>query len=159
MSLRDICSYAALVALIVGLMNALPGCSDDARQDPGIRGAAIIEIAMPEKLGPMQRPAVEFKHDKHVKALEKQGCQECHPVDENKKMRPHLKKSLPLSIIEGLSAYWEEFGKDIEVPAFSEIYADFYHDACMGCHEQMRKKGQKTGPEECGECHLKLPPI
>jgi hypothetical protein len=30
-----------------------------------------------------------------------------------------------------------------------------YHFQCMGCHRRMRISRQATGPELCGECHLK----
>ncbi len=29
-----------------------------------------------------------------------------------------------------------------------------YHRQCMGCHIQVRKAGEASGPEMCGACHL-----
>jgi hypothetical protein len=162
MSLNRLNPRLTPLVLISGLLIFLSGCNSESRKTPGPRSASVIEIAMPDRLGPMQRPATEFNHEKHVKALEKEGCQECHLTSEKKKLTPYLKETLPLALMNGLFDYWEKVGytgEGIEVPVLSEMYTDFYHDVCMGCHQSRRKAGKKAGPEECGDCHQQLPPF
>jgi formate-dependent nitrite reductase cytochrome c552 subunit len=31
-----------------------------------------------------------------------------------------------------------------------------FHDQCMGCHKRYQKENKKTGPQYCGECHVKI---
>jgi hypothetical protein len=30
-----------------------------------------------------------------------------------------------------------------------------YHRKCLGCHRKTRLQGMSSGPELCGECHVK----
>jgi hypothetical protein len=82
---------------------------------------------------------VEFQHAKHVKALEKEGCRECHLVDEkSKKQSPRLKQEINLED--------------------REEFAETYHGACIDCHQKRMMERASAGPEDCGDCHLPRQP-
>lgn len=80
---------------------------------------------------------VYFNHLKHVKALEKEGCKVCHPVDLQGKLR-------------------FVFPEEILSVKNKEELKNLYHLRCTECHKKLKKQGKKTGPIRliCGECHI-----
>jgi len=87
--------------------------------------------------GEMERPAVEFDHAAHTRALEEQGCTACHTVDE-----------------EGLTPRFKGTTGEMDRDAL----IDAYHDACMSCHQRRAAASLKSGPVVCGECHVRRTP-
>jgi hypothetical protein len=85
----------------------------------------------------MERPAVEFDHEAHTTALEREGCEACHPIGEK-------------GLVPKLSATLEFVGRDGLI--------DSYHDACMSCHKDRARASLKSGPITCGECHVRRAP-
>lgn len=86
--------------------------------------------------GEMQRPAVEFNHAAHTAALEVEGCEACHTVDDQ-------------GLSPSLAATANVAGRDRLITA--------YHEACTGCHRRRTAASQKAGPLTCGECHVRRP--
>ena len=43
----------------------------------------FIFITIPEAFGDLDRAPVRFFHEKHTKALEPEGCETCHPGNDN----------------------------------------------------------------------------
>lgn len=117
------------------LLAATPGCNGSHPEGKRITGAETLVLKLP---GAIERPAVEFNHAKHAKALEKEGCKGCHPGD----ARTGLTYKL-----------WRDDGKSIS----PEALVDRYHDKCIACHKE--RTGQaKTGPTACGGCHVRRAP-
>lgn len=119
----------ALLLLFVAAV-ALADAPDERRYD-------LISIDTMSALGGLERPSVQFPHDKHTKALEKQGksCDTCHPKEEDGSVsiRFFLKKG--------------------ETPERTE-WMDLYHDKCIACHKA--QEGEKP-PISCGTCHAREP--
>ena len=89
----------------------------------------------------MERPPVQFPHEKHSIALKEDGCGICHPRDEKKKGRFVFK-------------YPKTENKEID----EQSLMDAYHDNCIGCHEERAAEGKKAGVVTCGECHVQEKP-
>jgi hypothetical protein len=90
-----------------------------------------------------QRPAVAFSHDLHMGLYE---CLDCHHKYEN-----------------GVNVLDEddlvEEAPQVNCAACHDASASIdrqkaFHRQCMGCHIQVRKAGEASGPEMCGSCHL-----
>jgi hypothetical protein len=98
--------------------------------------ADIITIDGLKAFGDLERPAVLFYHDKHTQALAKENkdCSACH---ETVKDRLSLKFKRT-----------DDTGK--------KAVMDVYHDNCIACHKELHQSGKKTGPTECGKCHVEL---
>jgi len=94
-------------------------------------------MPFPAALRDMQRPAVEFDHAKHTAALEQEGCETCHPIEER-------------LLTQKLTPIIELGDRDSVIDAF--------HGSCIGCHEKRADSSQKSGPITCGECHLRRTP-
>jgi hypothetical protein len=127
-----------LLATVLVLIGMAPGAAVAAAES-ALRDIppATVVMEFPEELGAMQRPAVEFDHAAHTKALEAEGCEKCHTVDD-KGLTPALTSTLNVSERKRL--------------------IDVFHDTCMGCHEQRAAESLKAGPVTCGECHQRRPP-
>jgi hypothetical protein len=99
----------------------------------------LLLIKHPEVFGRLEYAPVLFNHLKHVKALEKEGCGICHPVDNNKNLRFVFPKEF-LSV------------KD------PEKLKDLYHQACIKCHQQKKLEQKPYGPVRlsCGDCHVNI---
>jgi len=97
------------------------------------RPILISGVEMFEKL---ERPPVQFYHDRHTSALKEEGCGTCHPNDEKKKER--FVFTYPKTKSENSS----------------KSLMKSYHSNCLGCHKEMAGEGKKTGPLTCGECHV-----
>ena len=98
---------------------------------------ATVVMQLPEAMGAPERPAVEFNHAAHSKALEKEGCTACHSTDEG-------------GLVTSLSATMQVEDRDGLI--------DAYHNACMGCHKERALSSSEGGPITCGECHVKRVP-
>ena len=120
---------------LVGILLATaPGCNGSIPEGKRITGAETLVLRLP---GTLKRPAVEFDHTKHVKAMEREGCKGCHPGDPQKGLTYKL---------------WE--GNESISPG---ALTDLYHAKCMKCHKDRTGKG-KTGPMACGGCHVRRTP-
>lgn len=91
-----------------------------------------------------QRTAVTFQHESHMEGFE---CLDCH----------HQYEDGENVLDEG---ELEEDAENVTCASChngdSEIgLQKAFHRQCMGCHMKLRKAGQSTGPELCGECHPK----
>ncbi|MDR3639840.1 MAG: cytochrome c3 family protein [Humidesulfovibrio sp.] len=97
--------------------------------------ADVVQIDTMKSLGALELPPVTFLHDKHTAALAKAGkdCKACH-----------LEKDGQLVI---------KFKREKDTTK-AEAKA-VYHQNCIGCHTDMTKKGEKTGPldGDCRSCH------
>lgn len=97
--------------------------------------ADVVKIDAMKALGALELPPVTFLHDKHTAAVEKAGkdCKACH-----------LEKDGQLVV---------KFKREKDTTP-AEVKA-IYHTACIGCHTDTAKKGQKTGPldGDCRSCH------
>lgn len=90
------------------------------------------------------RAAVTFPHEVHMNDIE---CLTCHHEYEDGE-----------NVLD--ESTLEEGNPDIRCSACHTADADItikqaYHRQCMGCHRNLRKAGDATGPELCGECHVK----
>ncbi len=83
-----------------------------------------------------QRPAVQFDHVPHDRALEG-ACDTCHARSADGAFSPKLKGT------EGLT----------DRAARMELH----HDRCIGCHAERAGAGKPTGPRTCARCHRERP--
>ncbi|OBQ52390.1 sulfate respiration complex hexadecaheme cytochrome HmcA [Halodesulfovibrio spirochaetisodalis] len=108
---------------------------------PAKQHADVITIDVIGKLGDMELPAVTYRHDLHTDALREMNkdCASCH---ENKdgNMDLMFKRTGEMS------------AKELQ---------NLYHQNCVGCHADMAKAGQDTGPleSECRTCHNPNPDV
>ncbi|MBL0715554.1 MAG: cytochrome c3 family protein [Desulfosarcina sp.] len=93
-----------------------------------------------------QRTAVVFSHDLHMGLYE---CLDCHHKFEN-----------------GVNVLDEDDlvadSPEVNCAACHNESASIdrrkaFHRQCLGCHIQVRKAGDASGPEMCGACHLPVP--
>lgn len=95
--------------------------------------------------GEKQRPAVPFPHNRHVEAG--LSCTDCHHVYQDGK-----------NILDETNLL--EGNQDIHCsachgPKSRRHLKQAFHDQCMGCHKTYQKGKKKTGPQYCGECHVR----
>ncbi len=97
----------------------------------------VINIDAMTIFGPIERPTVEFLHDKHTQAAKKMGkdCLTCHPRDEDSGQ---------------LSIRYMRFG-DMD----KKTVMDTYHAGCITCHNEQLSAGETSGPVVCAGCHGK----
>ncbi len=91
-------------------------------------------ISVPDLLKELERPPVKFNHSRHTKALEKEGCEKCHPLNKNEKMVFEFPK--------------KRIEKD------RDSFMSGFHDACIACHTLLREEKTDSGPVTCGGCHV-----
>lgn len=92
-----------------------------------------------------QRPPVTFNHAIHFDAYP--DCVQCHHIFEY----PNGKKK---NVWDGEAQQCSECHvRDREEKRLPLMKA--YHVNCTGCHRDLAKKGEKTGPVICGECHIR----
>ncbi len=89
-------------------------------------------ITVPDIFHDLERAPVAFPHDRHTRALQAEGCTECHPRDEK-------------SVLFTFPKQRDNSDADSLMNAF--------HDSCIGCHNEQAANGKKSGPVTCGECH------
>lgn len=98
---------------------------------------SAISAAAPDKLVikefKKKKPAVPFPHKQHVDA--KISCKKCHHTTEA--------GATPKKCSECHKA---EKG---DAPDAKKAF----HKSCTPCHKKAEKKGEKTGPTKCGDCH------
>lgn len=90
-----------------------------------------------------QRPPVAFPHELHMGLYE---CLDCHHNFEGGE-----------NILDEDELY--EGNEEIACsachgPGDNPDLQQSFHYQCMGCHIQVRKSGQASGPELCGACHI-----
>jgi hypothetical protein len=113
---------------------------------PGVAQEDTYVFEYAEVFGSLSRAPVSFDHSAHMERLEKEGCGACHHVVD--------KDSGKLEYVEGEESTCSECHsaqKNGSTPGLREAF----HGKCTGCHRQMSKHHQKTGPVTCGECHKK----
>lgn len=98
--------------------------------------ADIVTLDTLKSFGKLERPAVQFLHDKHTEAVAKnnQDCKVCHLFDEQKGQQSLLYKRL----------------ENKSKKAVMEVY----HTDCVSCHRETTASNQPSGPVTCGGCHL-----
>ncbi|MBN1655628.1 MAG: hypothetical protein JXA30_17810 [Deltaproteobacteria bacterium] len=133
--MRIVSVHGVTAPVLLGLL-LVCGCDQDLYpQAERTTDAEIIRIALPEMLGVAERPAVEFDHQAHTKALEQEGCSTCHPENSKRQLLPRLNiKNEPSNSAEWMLSH---------------------HELCVGCHDERRRAGKSTGPDDCGRCHVK----
>ena len=104
-----------------------------AQTDSAAPAGQPVYISISEVFKDLQRPPVKFYHDRHARALEKEGCEECHPKDATGKLMYSFPKQ-----------------KNIRT---AETLMNSYHDRCIGCHNERAAAGKTAGAVTCGECH------
>ena len=92
-----------------------------------------LYISISEVFRDLERPPVKFYHDRHARALEQEGCEECHLKD----AADELIYSFPKQ-------------RNDSTP---ETLMNSYHDSCIGCHSERAAAGKTAGAVTCGECH------
>ena len=105
---------------------------------PEIR-ADIIDIDSMTVFGKLERPSVNYLHQRHTEALAKKNkdCSACH-----------LSANDPQSGKERMSTKYMR----LEDTTRQDVM-DIYHNNCIGCHKETKAAKEKSGPLECGECH------
>lgn len=96
--------------------------------------------AYPEK----QRTAVTFSHESHMDNLDCLACHHDYDDSENILDEDELFEGNPE--LRCAACHDPDTGVDLKAA---------FHGQCMGCHRQRRLAGAATGPELCGECHVK----
>jgi hypothetical protein len=102
----------------------------------------IITITDPGVFTRASRPAVRFTHADHM-GIEGVSCLTCHHVFVKGKnvLDPNDIKEgdprLACAACHGTPAALQRS----------------FHLLCISCHNAAKRKGQVTGPRECGECH------
>ena len=105
---------------------------------------AEIILKSPDGSRTQSRPAVTFPHEEHMDQLD---CLQCH----------HKYKD-GVNILDEDAL--EEGNADLLCSACHTDDAKIglrqaFHRECMGCHRKLRLEGKPTGPELCGQCHIK----
>ena len=121
-----------LIAILVS------GVGFAAEEPPRQVTPATVTMQFPEAFGEMQRPAVEFDHKAHTEALEVEGCETCHRIDDKGVLIPLMKLGLEIDNRDDL--------------------IDAYHESCLGCHRDRSDETLAAGPITCGECHVRRGP-
>jgi len=119
-----------LGTLAMLLLWTAAGGSNQAADEMRVDHVAI-SIAGPET--PDEMPAVLFLHDRHTEALTSKDCATCH-IKETGEFNFNFKQT-------------QRQGYEADKALF--------HDNCIGCHDEIRAKGEPTGPEvgQCRTCH------
>jgi hypothetical protein len=130
--------------LFLGMIGWLVSC-------PGIGGEVMAqeetyELAHEEVFGELQRPLVVFPHDRHMDALDDQGCGACHHVFDKD-------EGVLVPVDDPVAGCTECHGANKEGGRPSLRQA--FHGSCTVCHRGMKKGGASSGPITCGECHKK----
>ena len=125
-------AVALSVVFLVAVVS-LGGLYDLANGSGQTPNTGVIEIDAMHSFVPLERPAVRFPHDTHTAAPSFQDCNGCHRSEDRK----------------GFS--FAEMPEGVSKRAAM----DTWHKACMDCHKDLVKNGERSGPMTCGECHPK----
>ncbi|HDL03793.1 MAG TPA: cytochrome C [candidate division Zixibacteria bacterium] len=127
-----------LLAVCLSLMVVFAsGCGkSDAGQQ--IERADIITIDAMTVFGRLSRPAVDYPHDMHTRALKERGkeCADCHLKDDKGVMSQKFMRLTDEN---------------------EKTTMQIYHDNCITCHKELRAGGFEVGPVVCGNCHSRKP--
>ena len=127
---------ALLLPILLAVVTA--GFVSAAEQPSRRVASATVTMQFPAAFGDMERPPVEFDHKAHTDALEAEGCETCHRIDEKGVLIPRLAAGLEIDNRDDL--------------------IDAFHDSCMGCHRERSDEKLAAGPLTCGECHVRRQP-
>jgi hypothetical protein len=120
------------------------------------------EITIEPLVEDAKREEVAFPHAVHFSY----SCQECHHKWDN----ASAIQGCTTSGCHDLQAAPKNDGKPVKDPQMKiRYYKNAYHDMCIGCHKEIKKKnkameaskaslGEKlppTGPTSCNQCHPK----
>ena len=130
--------HRTTLSLLILIAAVACGTVSAAEQPPRQIAPATVTMQFPEAFGEMQRPAVEFDHKAHTEALEAEGCEACHRIDEKGVLIPSMKSGLEIDNRDDL--------------------IDAFHDSCVGCHRERSEETLAAGPMTCGECHVRRQP-
>ena len=127
---------AAMVIVFVCAI-AVSGKENQPPEKDEMHHSVAITIDTLNNLGQLERPAVEFLHDRHTAALEKmqKDCTVCHLAENDR-----------------LSLKFQRLKDDSK-----QQVMDIYHSRCIECHKQMASSGEKAGPVSCRDCHKEKP--
>ncbi|MBU0991569.1 MAG: cytochrome C [Proteobacteria bacterium] len=138
--LKSLFRWAAFfsIAVLLFAYGAVAENASSNQNDDSGRRADLILIDTMKVFGELERPPVEFLHDRHTDALQKQekDCSVCHEKTDKGQLIPKFKRRM------------DEDRKTTE---------DIYHENCIDCHKEMTGKVEKSGPVACGECHKEEP--
>ncbi len=130
--------YKAIIPAAVVIVTIF-GVGAYGRNGESLNGkrADVIMIDALKIFGKLDRPAVEFLHDTHTKALEKakKDCTACHLPEKDR-----------------LSTKYQRLS-DVS----KKQSMDIYHARCIECHKESLTSGEKSGPVTCGGCHKGKP--
>ena len=96
----------------------------------------------PDVFAKKKRPAVTFPHEMHMQMIDCLSCHHDYLNGKNMLDEDMLEETDPAIRCASCHA-----GNPVV------NLKDAFHQQCLGCHRQMRKSGQATAPELCGECH------
>jgi hypothetical protein len=123
--------------------------------EPETTRTDVIVIDTLAHFGKMERPQVAFLHARHTQALASlnRDCSACHLKESAYEVIPGTLKNAAKNI-DRLSPKFKRL-KDVS----KKEVMDVYHEYCIGCHREMKADGEKSGPQECGQCHNgEIPP-
>jgi c(7)-type cytochrome triheme protein len=92
--------------------------------------------------GEAQRPPVTFSHDVHMGLYECLACHHNYQNGVNMLDENTLEEGNPA--IRCANCHNNQSDLDLQKA---------FHRQCMGCHIEVRKSSQPSGPELCGACH------
>ena len=133
--LKKIFSYTALL-IPLAIFIALP-CAFGQEEE--------LTLNNPDAYGEKDRPEVIFPHEIHMGEYE---CLDCHhdynEIGENVFDEDTLEEGNE----DLMCVSCHDSGTDVDLK-------NAFHRQCIGCHRDLRKAGEATPPELCGECHIK----
>lgn len=103
---------------------------------------APLILDNPEAFPKNQRQAVTFPHETHMQMVDCLSCHHDYVDGKNTLGAEMLEETDPA--IRCASCHAGNTVVNLK---------DAFHQQCLGCHRQMRKSGEATAPELCGECH------
>ncbi len=137
--------------LISGGMTGLH-CETAANPDTGDAGPLPVVIAHQGSSPRLDRPPVDFNHDRHTAALKRNGVEDCAVCHVVKEHDPRLTNP-DVKVFKFPKGVFDDTDKT------AIMYG--YHNQCVTCHRKMAGDGKKTGPDIglCGKCHVRKPEV
>ena len=117
-----------LVIIIISILLPFIGLTNFSNTD-NPKSPDVITIDLPTESTKNEMPAVDFLHTLHNKAADGK-CAKCHTQKDD--------------------TFVFKFKRTDEMASM-----ELYHDNCIGCHIDTKKKNEKAGPlaAECRSCH------